>query len=133
MEAFAVSPTGGTSGEETNRVFADLVLGMGYVILLWHSLSLQYNCLDKDGIPIMKFSKQVRKQKMYEISDDRSFLQLFPSQVEMIIQTRISVIKKRIPSNQRTQEKSEKMSIVEVHASSLENLVSQARGPSHKD
>ena len=78
--------------------------------------------LDEDGIPLMKLLKQVRKLKMNKISDDRSFRQCIPFQEEMIFQTRISVTKRRIPSNQRTQEKPEKMLIVEVHVSPLEHL-----------
>ena len=66
---------------------------------------------------------------MYEISVDKSFPQLLPPQVEVIIQTRL----RRITSNQITHKKSVKMLIVKVHASSFENLVSQARGPSRKD
>ena len=62
---------------------------------------------------------------MYEISVDKSFPQLFPLQVEMIIQTRLSMIKRRITSNQITQKNPHKMLIVKVHASSLESLVSQ--------
>ena len=50
----------------------------------------------------------------------------------MIFQTRPSMIKRRITSNQITQ-KPEKMLIVKFLASSLENLVSQASGPSRKD
>ena len=93
----------------------------------------QTKSLYEDSIPIMKLLKQLRKQKMYGISVDRSFHQLFLPQVEMIIQTRLSMIKRRITSNQITQKKPEKMLIVEVHDSSLENLVWQARGPSRKD
>ena len=70
---------------------------------------------------------------MYEISVDKSFPQLFPPQVDMIFQTRPSMIKRRMTSTQITQKKPEKMLIVKVHASSLENLVSQARGPSRKE
>ena len=81
----------------------------------------------------MKLSKQFRKQKIYGISVARSFRQLFLPQVEMIIQTRILMIKRRITSYHRTQEKPEKMLIVEVYDSSLENLVLQTRGPSRKD
>ena len=43
----------------------------------------------------------------------------------MIIQTRLSMIKRRITSNQITQKNPDKMLVVKVHASSLENLVSQ--------
>ena len=89
---------------------------------------------DEDDIPLMELSKHIRKQKMRDIADERSLRQPIASQEESdISDSRFSDKEEDSTSNQDAQEKPEEMLIAEVHASPLENFISQAGSLKHKN
>ena len=90
---------------------------------------------DEDDIPLMELSKRIKKQKIREnIGGKRSLPASISSQEESdISDSRISDKEEDSISNQEDQENPEEMLIDEVHASPLENFISQAGSLKHKD